>query len=170
MARTRRGKKDPHSHVWWNALARALGFLAVWLILSQGDLLVGMMAAAAATWASLLLLPPGRGRFRPIALARYFLHFMYQSVIAGVDVARRAFDPRLPLSPGFVIHDCHLPPGPMRNTFCTITSLIPGTLPCGQDERGRMVIHCLDTSQPVAQQLAAEETQLVRALGGVRRQ
>ena len=29
-------------------------------------------------------------------------HFLWKSVVAGVDVARRALDPRLPLRTGFV--------------------------------------------------------------------
>jgi multicomponent Na+:H+ antiporter subunit E len=46
-----------------------------------------------------------------------------------------------------------------------VTSLLPGTLPCGTDESGGLIIHCLDASQPVAEQLAAEEALLVKALG-----
>jgi multicomponent Na+:H+ antiporter subunit E len=53
----------------------------------------------------------------------------------------------------------------MRNAFCTITSLLPGTLPSGSDESGAVVVHCLDITQPVAEQLAREEALLERALG-----
>jgi multicomponent Na+:H+ antiporter subunit E len=30
--------------------------------------------------------------------------FLWQSVVAGVDIARRVFDPRLPLNTGFVVY------------------------------------------------------------------
>jgi multicomponent Na+:H+ antiporter subunit E len=93
------------------------------------------------------------------------LRFLRQSIVAGIDVARRALDPRLPLRPGFVVHRTHLPPGPMRNAFCTMTSLLPGTLPCGSDGSHGLVIHRLDINQPVAEQLAREEALLMRALG-----
>jgi multicomponent Na+:H+ antiporter subunit E len=58
-----------------------------------------------------------------------------------------------------------LPPGPARNVFLTITSLLPGTLPCGPDEEGGLAIHCLDVSQPVVEQLTVEETSFSRAVG-----
>lgn len=146
------------------------GFFCLWLAIAgagAGDLLVGLGAAATATWASLLLLPPGQWSLRPVALAGFALRFLRQSIVAGVDVASRALDPRLPLRPGFVIYKTKLSPGLTLNAFCTVTSLLPGTLPCGLDESGGVIIHCLDASQPVAEQLAAEEALLVDALGAV---
>lgn len=154
------------------SLARAASFLGLWLVLSgftPVGFLVGMLAALTATWVSLRLLPPGPWRLRPIAASWLVLRFLRQSISAGVDVAWRALDPRLPLRTGFVIYRTRLPPGAVRDAFCTMTSLLPGTLPCGHDGAGNLVIHCLDVAQPVAEQLAAEETLLVQALGGVRR-
>jgi multicomponent Na+:H+ antiporter subunit E len=90
-------------------------------------------------------------------------HFLGQSVRAGVDVARRAFDPRLPLNPGFVNCPLDFPPGLARNTFATITSLLPGTVPCGDQQEGLMY-HCLDVGQPVVEELWAEERLLAKAL------
>jgi hypothetical protein len=89
--------------------------------------------------------------------------FLLQSVIGGLDVARRALDPRLPLRPGLVAYPVHFPPGMTRNVFTTLTSLLPGTVPTGEDN-GQLVYHCLDVNQPVASQLAAEEAALSRAL------
>jgi multicomponent Na+:H+ antiporter subunit E len=149
--------------------ARAAFFLAFWLILygvKSADLLIGIIAAIIATWASRRLIPPGRGRLRPIPLVRLVLRFLRQSIVAGIDVAWRALDPRMPLRPGFVIYQSRFPVGPMQNTFCTMTDLLPGTLPCGSDENGDLVIHCLDVSQPVLEQLAAEEAVLRQVLGG----
>jgi multicomponent Na+:H+ antiporter subunit E len=152
-------------------LARAVGFLVFWLIFAGFDpvsLLVGALAAVIAAATSLQLLPAGRQRFRPLALAQLVCRFLRQSIGAGIDVAWRALDPRLPVRPGFVIYQTHLPPGPMRNAFCTVTSLLPGTLPAGSDESGGLVIHCLDITQPVAEQLAGEESLLVQAIGWAR--
>jgi multicomponent Na+:H+ antiporter subunit E len=155
-----------------SAAARGLGFLVIWVTLSGGrpvDLLPGLVATFAAIWTSLRLLPPGRSSVQPVALGRYALRFLRQSVIAGADVARRALDPRLPLNPGFVRYPVDLPAGLGRITFTTLMSLLPGTVPVGQDERGALIIHCLDIEQPVAAQLAAEEAMLVRAMGGALR-
>jgi multicomponent Na+:H+ antiporter subunit E len=147
---------------------RTLVFFVFWLILSGGglvDLSVGVLAAIVAAWVSLRLLPAGSYGFHPVAVAQLVLRFLYQSVGAGIDVAGRALHPRLPLQPGFVIYRPHLPPGPMRDGFCTMTSLLPGTLPCGPDEEGNLIIHCLDMAQPVPDQMATEEAAFVRALG-----
>ena len=130
------------------------------------DLAVGLLAAAAATWVSLRLSPPTPGRLRFGALARFALHFVWQSVVAGVDVARRAFDPRLPLKPGYLAYPVRLPPGPARSTFGAVTSLMPGTLPVGTDVNGALVYHCLDMDQPVAANLARDEALLTRVRRG----
>jgi multicomponent Na+:H+ antiporter subunit E len=149
-------------------ITRAACFFGFWLILTgldPGDAPAGLAAAAIATWTSLRLLPAGDWRLRPIAAARFVLRFLHQSVAAGVDVAWRALDPRAPLRPGFIVYRPRLPPGPARNAFCTITSLLPGSLPSGTDATGAIVVHCLDASQPVAAQMAAEEARLIDAFG-----
>ena len=148
---------------------RGIGFLVFWVLLSGGDpadLAVGIFAAGAATWASLRLLPPTNGRLRPLALARLALRFLVQSVVAGADVARRALHPRLPLRPGFVVYPTRLPEGPARQAFASLMSLLPGSLPAGADAAGGMLIHCLDTGQPVTAQLAEEEALFGRIIDG----
>jgi multicomponent Na+:H+ antiporter subunit E len=149
------------------AVFRTTFFFAFWLILygmKSPDFVIGVSAAIAATWASLLLLSPGQWHLDPVALSKLFLRFAIQSIVAGIDVARRALDPRMPLRPGFVNYPVRFPPGPTRNTFATLTSLLPGTVPAGY-QNGQIVYHCLDINQPVVSQLAAEEAALARALG-----
>ena len=151
------------------ALPRASLFAGFWLMLSGGDLsgvAAGAIAVVAATWTSLRLLPAGDWRLRPLALLRLVLRFLRQSIVAGVDVAWRALDPRLPLQPGFVRYPLRLPPGAARDVFCTLTSLLPGTVPSGLDENGNLLVHCLDLRQPVLEQLAEEEARLAHVLGG----
>jgi multicomponent Na+:H+ antiporter subunit E len=149
-------------------LARGAVLLGLWLILSglqPAELLVGVFAAGMATWASLRLLPPGRWTLRPVALAAFGFRFLRQSVAAGIDVAWRALHPRLPLRPGFIMYRPQLSQGVAQTAFCTVMSLVPGTLPSGQSEDGALVIHCLDVDQPVVAQAAVEEQLLARALG-----
>lgn len=147
---------------------RALSFLALWVILIGTDLLnviVGLFAAAAATWASLLLVPAGKGAVPPLAVAVLLARLPWQSLVAGVDVARRALDPRLPLRPGLVTCPTRLPPGPAQDAFRALMSLQPGSMPVTGGSEGEIVVHCLDTSQPVAAQMAAEEATFLRLLG-----
>lgn len=141
-------------------------FLGFWLLLMPSaqpvDLAVGALTAALATWASLRLLPPAAGRVRLLGLLAYLPHFLWQSVVAGIDVARRALDPRLPLNPGFVRYRTAFPPGAARDAFASITSLLPGSVPADEDAEA-ILYHCLDTAKPMAEQLAVEE----RVLAGV---
>lgn len=147
------------------AVLRWVGYLVLWVALiglDPLDLVVGGFAAAVATWASLRQLRPGVHPVRPAAMPRLVLRFVWQSVSAGVDVARRAFSPSLPLKPGFVQYRTGYPRGPARNVFASISSLLPGTLAVRDDEQG-LLYHCLDIDRPVTAELAAEETAVSRA-------
>ncbi len=150
------------------ALARGAGFAALWLVLAgfkPGDVPAALVAVVAATWASLSLLPPGDGRLSVGGIARLALRFPWQSAVAGADVAWRAFAPSLPLRPGFVTVAPHLPPGTARDAFTAYASLLPGTLPVETTAEGTLLVHCLDTGQPAAAQMAAEEARFAAALG-----
>jgi multicomponent Na+:H+ antiporter subunit E len=133
---------------------------------APADLPVGIAAAAGATWTSLRFLPPKGSRFRLASLTALASSFLRQSVVSGTDVAWRALNPRLKLRPGFVACPLRLPPGGERSAFCALSSLMPGTLPTGTDERGALLVHCLDIGQPVAANLAAEERLFIQAVGG----
>ncbi|HEX9168312.1 MAG TPA: Na+/H+ antiporter subunit E [Roseiarcus sp.] len=151
------------------AASRAVLFLVFWLMISgwePADLPVGLAAVAAATWTSLRLLPPGGSRLRPSSLAWLTANFLRQSIVSGTDVAWRALNPKLPLEPGFVACPLRVPSGGERSAFCALSSLMPGTLPTGNDETGALLVHCLDIGQPVAANLAAEERLFIRAVGG----
>jgi multicomponent Na+:H+ antiporter subunit E len=149
------------------AIIRGAAFFALWLILMQSlkaaDLVVGLGATFAATWVSLRLLPPASGSIRFAGMLILLPHLFWESVRAGVDVARRALAPRPVLHPGFVSCPLSFPPGVARNTFATITSLLPGTVACGE-EGGELTYHCLDITQPVVEQLWKEERRMSRAL------
>jgi len=147
-------------------ILRGLVYMGLWILLiglDPLDLAVGVLAAAVATWASLRLLAPGTQPVRLAALPGLLARFLWQSVKAGIDVARRAFAPSLPLQPGFVSYSTGYRRGPGRNAFASISSLLPGTLVVCDDDQG-LLYHCLDVSQPVAAELATEETMISRAL------
>ena len=92
-------------------------------------------------------------------------HFVWESVLAG-STSPAARSTRAALT-GFVSCPLGFPPGFARNTFATITSLMPGAVRRG--ERTALVYHCLDTAQPVVEQLWQEERLLARALVAGRR-
>jgi multicomponent Na+:H+ antiporter subunit E len=149
------------------AVERGALYLALWFVLlpsaKPADVALGIAVAAAAAWVSLRLLPPESGRVRLRALLMLLPHFLWESVRAGIDIARRALAPRVCVDPGFVNYPTRFPPGQARNTFSTVASLVPGTVPSG-DEDGALVVHCLDVAQPVVEQLGAEERRYAPAL------
>jgi multicomponent Na+:H+ antiporter subunit E len=153
-------------------LTRGVSFALLWLLLTRsaasGDLVVGALATVAATFVSLRLLPPATGCIHFGRLLALLPHFAWESTRAGFDVARRAFQPRMPLSPGFVRCPLKLPPGYARNTFAAITSLLPGTVPCDENDEA-VLYHCLDDTAPVVEQLWQEERLFGRALAAGRR-
>ena len=158
------GGGTPRDHaVRRAAAARALAFGALWMVLlpsgKPGDLAMGLVATAAATWTSVRLLPPAAGRVRLLALAAQVPRLLWASIVAGADVARRAFARELPARTGFVAYRTALPRGAARNGFATVTSLLPGTVPA-EDTAAAIVYHALDTAQPVTHALAAEERRL----------
>ena len=146
---------------------RFVFFLGVWLMIASWkaeDLPVGLVASALALWISLSLLPPSVVRPRLAALAKLSLRFLGSSIIAGVDVARRALLPRLDLRPGFVAVPLTVPPGVARNAFLVYQSLQPGTSPTSAE--GEMLqVHGLDISQPIAAAIMADEALFKKAIG-----
>jgi len=148
--------------------ARAASLFGLWLILTgadRADLAVGALAAVAATWVSLRLLPPSGRRIRLLALVAMALPLAREGIWAGADVARRALDPRLPLRPGFVTYRLKLPPGFARDAFGALASLLPGTVAAGRENGDELQVHCLDTRLPVAAQLATHEAAIANTLG-----
>jgi len=150
------------------AITRWLGFLCLWLVVAGGGmagLIVGAVTATAAAWASLFLLQPAARWPRLPALARLVTRFLWQSALAGADVARRALDPDLPLRPGFRRCQLRMTPGSARSAFCAFSSLLPGTLAAGSEANGALSVHCLDVGQDVPTQMRAEEAAFLVALG-----
>ena len=148
-------------------LTRLALFFALWVVLigtAPADLAAGVVPAVAAAWASLRLLPPGRFRVRFGALPRYAARFLRQSAVAGWDVARRAFaSPPAPRT-GFVRYAPERVTGTAREAFASTTALMPGTVPVG-DDGAAFTYHCLDTAQPVVDDLRKEEAAFARVAG-----
>jgi len=149
-------------------LLRGAGFLALWLVLAgldMDDLPAAVVAVVAATWVSLRLLPPGDRCISLSGLVALAARFPFQSLEAGIDVARRAFAPDLPLNVGTVSYTPRLPAGSARDAFLAYASLMPGTVPVSVDDGPAILVHCLDVRQAVAQQMADDEARFIRVLG-----
>jgi multicomponent Na+:H+ antiporter subunit E len=155
--------------------ARLMLFFGFWLLLLEPGSLalaevgaglgVGALAAVAATLLSLRLLPPTRRGPRPWPMLRFLLRFVVQSMRSGVDVARLALDPRLPLAPGLSRQPTTLPDGTSRALFGVLMGQVPGTMTVGAGEHDHLLIHCLHRDRDVAGAYAVDEALFRRMLG-----
>ncbi len=151
----------------FGAICRFAGFLGIWVVLNGADplgLIVGGVASAGVTWLSLQLSPKFPRHIQLGPLLVQAVHFFWNSVVAGVDVALRAFYPKVRVNPGYVVCPCRIPEGTSRDVFLAISSLVPGSLPAGVED-GQVILHCLDIEQPVAAQMAENETYFLKVLG-----
>ena len=118
---------------------RAVGFAALWFILSDGDKaswVLGLPVVALATWISVVLQPVESLRLKWKGLLRFLPFFIWQSLLGSIDVARRALDPRLPLQPKLYKYEMDLSPENARVFFANTISLLPGTLAADMNGSG----------------------------------
>ena len=145
------------------AARRVALFAALWFVLTDGEAVVfGAMVALAASWLSLRLLPATRP-LRIFALLAIVPGFIWRSLLGGADVARRAFDPRLPLDPGWVEIPVDLPDGG-RVALGGELSLMPGTLVAGS-ANGRLLVHVLDRNQDTEGAVRSEAMRMGKVAG-----
>ncbi|MEA3243826.1 MAG: Na+/H+ antiporter subunit E [Pseudomonadota bacterium] len=144
---------------------RTVMFALLWWILTEGAMnswLVGAPVVVFAVLASRALLPgvswslPGIVRFVP--------YFLWRSLYGGLDVARRALHPRLPISPELCEHRWRLPPGLPRVFMANTVSLLPGTLSAELDEE-HLHVHVLDHTGDFASELTVIEARVAGLFG-----
>lgn len=147
------------------ALLRAALLAGVWVLVAAEDsapsALFGLIAVVLATAASLVFSPPAKTRVAVVEAARYAAAFVHRSLLAGIDVARRALDPRLPIDPAWRHYTLRLPPGPARIVLLGTVTLLPGTL-SAEIEDGELWVHVLDASLPVDREFAEWEQRVAR--------
>jgi multicomponent Na+:H+ antiporter subunit E len=148
------------------AAALAAGLLAaLWAGLTGGDAgswVIGLPAVLAGAAIAGRLAPARLWRLSASGALGFAGWFALQAVRGALDVARRAFDPRLPLAPGWRRHPLTLPPGAPRLVLANAVTLLPGTL-TAELARDHLVVHMLDTRADLAADLAPLEAR-VRAL------
>ena len=123
---------------------RTIMFGAVWPVLTGANaegLIFGALSVPAAVWLSVALLPPARG-FGIFKLISILPKFLLRSVKGGVDVAWRAFMPRIPIAPGWMVVPVKLR-DTARVALGAELSLMPGTLVAGTQD-GKLLVHVLD--------------------------
>lgn len=95
-------------------------------------------------------------RVSPCGALEFVLFFAVQSVKGAVDVALRAFSPRMPLQPGFRNYPLALPQGAPQIVFLNTITLLPGTL-AAELRPGKVVVHMLAPRADLEADLGALE-------------
>lgn len=140
--------------------------MLLWWVLVEGHhdgWALGLLAVAAATWASLTLAPPGRRRIRPFGLLAFVGFFLLSSVRGGMQVAAMALRGRSALRPGLIELAVRLPPGWPRILLVNALTLMPGTLGVALS-RKTLRLHVLDERLPVVAEARALEAAIARML------
>ncbi len=146
-------------------LVRGLFLLFVWWSLSGGALSswwIGGPAVVLALLVSMALLPPQH--LNSYALLRFIPFFLIRSLLGGVDVAWRAFHPRLPINPLLISYRLTLPAGLPQVVMVNSVSLLPGTLSVAIDQQ-RLQVHVLNGGQDYLAGLQQLEQRVSRIFG-----
>ena len=146
-------------------LIRLVLFVLMWWVLTDGAMdswQVGLPVVLVATLASVMLMPPLSWSLRGMFL--FIPYFLWHSLRGGVDVARRALHPQLPISPGLFDYRFRLPPGMPRVFMANTVSLLPGTLSVELDEEF-LRVHVLDETGAINEELNMLENRLADIFG-----
>jgi len=153
-------------------LGRVTLFAVIWWMLTEGRsdaLVLGLCSAAVAAFVPQIFGDPRdaspRRALLPTVLRVPLLvpFFLWQSLRGGVDVALRAFKPRLPLSPTIIDYRLRLPRGPAPVMMASLVSLMPGTL--AMISGARLRVHVLDKTTDYHDALERLERLVARVFG-----
>ena len=121
---------------------------------------LALVFVTAAAVSSLILYAPIH--LRPMGLARFIPFFLFSSLQGGLDVARRAYSPAMPLQPGLITHTLDFTHPVAGVIFIWVVSLLPGTASVHLEGQ-RLHIHVLDLDLDHGQKLH----ELEQVVGGL---
>jgi len=127
-------------------------FSLIWLVLVEFDyksFIVGaffiLIATSMSYWLSRIhdKTIEVKSSIRLLALPKLVLFFVTQSIVGGLDTAKRAFSPSLNIKPSFIKYQmCFLTMGVNSHIFTNLVSLLPGSLIVMQEPDG-IIVHVL---------------------------
>lgn len=146
-------------------VARALLFALIWWVLSGGVMSswwIGVPAVLLALSISMALVAPLP--LKGWALLGFVPFFLIRSLLGGVDVAWRAFHPRMPIDPDSIEYRLRLPAGLAQVFMVNAVNLLPGTLSADLNHNV-LQVHVLTRSRFVEIELATLESHVARLFG-----
>ena len=146
-------------------VVRLMLFALTWWVIAEGQLrepLISLSCILIAAGVSVWLWPPLDWRWNALHILRFIPWFLWNSILGGVDVARRAFKFRMDLNPGIIEIKSRLTERP-RLLFIWTVSLLPGTASISL-EGETVYIHALDVRVGTKEMLRELERRLGRLL------
>ena len=144
---------------------RLAGLSVVWMVLVQGTASSWWVGAPVVLLAAAAM--PALRSSNAIVwweFLRFIPFFLGRSLSSGLDVARRALHPRLPVDPGLIEYPLRLPPGLPRVLMANAVNLLPGTL-TAEVEADALRVHVIDLQAPFRKELEAVEDAVARIFG-----
>jgi multicomponent Na+:H+ antiporter subunit E len=146
---------------------RLVLFALLWLVLVGTDpvsWIVGVPAVLLASYAAARLSTLVGADPRPLRLIAFVPFFVWESVLGGVDVARRVLAPRLRIDPALVSYRPRLKDPAAQVVFLDTISLLPGTL-SADIRNGLVQVHALDGDPAMVAGLERLEARVARLFG-----
>jgi multicomponent Na+:H+ antiporter subunit E len=142
-------------------------FSLLWLALAGTDpasWLVGVPAILLATAAAVRLSKLVGADPRPMRLLAFVPFFVWESILGGIDVARRVLGPKLRIDPALVSYRPRLQDPAAQVVFLDTISLLPGTLSADFRD-GVAEVHALDNDPSVVAGLKRLEQRVAKLFG-----
>lgn len=150
-----------------DGISRVLVMLALWWVLAEGaagSWLFGLLVAFLVALASLLIFSPGSARLQWWRLPGFLVWFIWQSLLAGLDVSVRLLRRRVLVQPAVLTLDLALPEGAPRWWLANTLSLLPGSI--SVDFRESVIeVHSLDASRDVGADVLRAQQRVARLFG-----
>jgi len=159
--------KNQPKHGFTGVVLRLLSFVLAWWVFTENDwrdAYVGAVVVGLATWASLYILPAHAWRWNIRAWLFFIPYFIAQSFWGGLDVARRAFQPRMPIYPDIEYYKLRLPAGLPSVLLAWTVSLMPGTASIELTDQ-EMAVHVLNDDESFEPDMRLLEERVARLFG-----
>lgn len=150
---------------WFTIVSRGVLFLLIWLVLTGGvasSWWIGVPTVLLAVIVSTALVPPIP--FVWFEVLKFVPFFLWHSLLGGADVARRVFQPKMPIAPDLIEYPLRLPQGLSQVIMSNTVSLLPGTL-IAELDRNVLKVHLLNRSKDSLAELEAVEERIARMSG-----
>lgn len=147
---------------------RTLALGAIWVLITEADpgsLAVGVPLAMIGAALSVALQPRSLSAVHLPGAVRFAGFFLVQSFLGGLDVARRALSPAMPLDSACVRYPLRLAGDGPRVVLANTISLLPGTLSARFLGGDTLEVHVLDNHESVLADLAQVEERVAGLFG-----